>query len=91
MTNFTFNAFKGIWNHISDHVLHIYNSGRGSKSPIKAKDVVFMPFAVLKHGAKWDMMAYLFGMKAPTFEKRINKMIEILADYAYRKFVFHYE
>ena len=50
-----------------------------------------MTFEVLRHSAKWDMKAYLFGMKAPIFEKRINKMIDIIADYAYPKFFVHYE
>ena len=91
MTNFTFNEFTKIWNHISEHVQQHYNTGRGIKSPIKAKDLVFITFEVLRHGAKWDTMANLFGMKAPTFKKRINKMNHIISDYAYQKFVVHYE
>ena len=69
MTNFTLPEFNAIWIQLKDHINNTYNTGRGSKSPIKGKDLLFMPIAVLKNGAKWDMMAFLFGIKAATFEK----------------------
>lgn len=91
MTNFTLNEILSIWNNVADHVRLNYNTGRGSKSPIHGKDLFFMTLTVLKHGGKWDMMAYLFGMKAPTFEKRVTGMVKILSSHAYGKFVTYFE
>lgn len=90
MTNFTENEFLAIWNHIKSHMELKYNTGRGGKTGITGKDMVFMTLAVLKHGAKWDLMAYTFGMKAPTFEKRVTKMIRLLSPYLYKRFVMLY-
>ena len=91
MTNFALNEILSIWNNVADHVRLNYNTGRGSKSPIHGKDLFFMTLTVLKRGGKWDMMAYLFEMKAPTFEKRVTGMVKILSSYAYGKFVTYFE
>lgn len=87
MTNFNRNEFETIYKHLEDHIGLKYNKGRGQKSSIKAKDLLFMTMAVLKHGANWDLMAYLFGFKAPTFEKRVTGMVSIVSGFAYDRFV----
>ena len=90
MKDFTLLEFNAIWNQLKDHVTRNYNIGRGSKSPGKAKDLVFLLMAVLKHGAKWDLMAYLFGIKYATFEKRVSHIVKTLADFMYCRFVDYY-
>ena len=49
-----------------------------------------MTIAVLKHGAKWDLISFLFGIKAATFEKRVSTMIKSISVHAYRRFVQQY-
>ena len=78
MTHFTLVEFNGVWNTIRQQVLLHNNTARGSKSPIKAKDLFFMALAVLQHEARWDLMAYLFGLKALTFEKRVTAMLSLI-------------
>ena len=41
MTNFTVSEFNGVWNQVQDHVSSRYNSGRGTKSSIKAQYIYF--------------------------------------------------
>ena len=91
MINFTPNEFIAIWAHIREHVNSNYNTGRGSKSAITGKDMIFMTMCVLKQGAKWDLMAYLFGIKPPTFEKRVTAMIRLLSGHCYNKFIAFYQ
>ena len=83
MKNFTVSEFNGMWNQVQEHLSPRYNTGRGSKSPIKAKGLFFMSVCVLKHGSKWDLMAYLFEMNPRTFEKRVTIMIAITSDFLY--------
>ena len=61
MTNFTLAEFSGIWSQLKSHISRRDNTGRGSKFPIRPKDLLFMTMAVLKHGTKWDLMAYLLA------------------------------
>jgi len=72
MTNFTLSEFSYLWAKIQNHVLSTWNVGRGRKSAQKPKDVLFMLLTVLKHAGKWDFLAKMFNMKAPTFEKLIS-------------------
>lgn len=90
MTKFTLPEFNAIWNQVKDHVTRNSSIRQGGKSRIKAKDLFFMVMAVLKHDAKWDLMAYLFGIKSAPIEKRISHMIKILADFMYSRIVEHY-
>ena len=82
--------FNRVWNQVQEHMSPRYNTGRGSKSPNKAKDLFFMSVCVLKHGSKWNLMAYLFEMKPETFEKRMTGMIAITSDFLYTRFVEPY-
>lgn len=49
-----------------------WNVGRGRKSTFKAKDVLFMALAVMKHGGHWEFLGRMFKIKGQTFEKMIT-------------------
>lgn len=49
MKTFTLSEFNGVWNQFEDHITSNYNTGRGSKIPIMAKDQLFMTVCILTH------------------------------------------
>lgn len=87
MTNQSANEFQTLWSSISGTVLSNYNVGRGRKSSITGKDSLFMTLTVLKAGGQWDVLAKLFGMKGPTFERHILNFIAIIHRELYSKYV----
>ena len=87
MTNFTPSEFRSIWNTIEGYVSEHWNVGRGRKSSHSAMDVFFMMLTVLKHGGAWDLMARIFGIKGPTFEKLVMGYIKMLENHLYTMFV----
>lgn len=87
MTNFSAAEFQTLWSSVSEHILTTYNVGRGRKSPIGGKDTLFMVLTVLKNGGHWDILAKLFHMKGPTFERHILNFINIIHDVLYSIYV----
>ena len=83
MTNFGPPQFTDIWLAVSTFVSANWNTGRGRKTKVEAKDVLFMMMTVLKHGQQWDFTARLFKMKTCTFERIISGFINMLAPHLY--------
>lgn len=50
-----------------------------------------MTLTVLKNGGRWDFLAKLFDMKAPTFERIIMRHICSISDFMYHAFFRHVE
>ena len=46
-----------------------------------------MLLTVLKHGGQWDFLALMFKVKAPTFERMMIAMLDIVSDFAYERYV----
>ena len=58
ITNFTLSEFNGVWSQVQEHVSSRYNTGRGSKSPIKAKDLFLCRYVYLnmaQSGISWHI------------------------------------
>lgn len=47
-----------------------------------------MTLVVLKHGGQWDVLAQLFHMKGPNFERQILKFFPLTIPLIYDRFVF---
>lgn len=71
LINFTAVEFRGLYSRIQAQVVSRWNVGRGRKTTQTPMDVFFMSLVVLKHGGSWDLLAKVFEMKGPTFERLI--------------------
>lgn len=87
MTNFSPSEFEQIWAHLGDFVCKNYNVGRGKKYSTGGKDALFMTITVLKHGGQWDILARIFRMKGPSFERLITSFVRLVSPFAYQSFV----
>ena len=87
MINFTPVEFEEIWLHIARFVTTNYNCGRGKRSKVKGKDMVFMLLVVLKHGGRWDILGQVFRIKGPCFERMITNFAKLIAPELYKIFV----
>ncbi|ETW04845.1 hypothetical protein H310_03968 [Aphanomyces invadans] len=78
MVNLTQCEFKMVWAIVESVLVSAWTLGRGRKSPVSAKDALFMTLAVLKHYNAWDKHALDFGTKAPTFEKMAQRVLDLV-------------
>ena len=46
-----------------------------------------MLLATLKHEGKWNLLAHVFDTKAPTFERMITTLLQIVSNHAYDCYV----
>ena len=46
-----------------------------------------MLITVVKHAGQWDLLALVFQMKPPTFERTVISMLSIVADYTFERYV----
>lgn len=87
LINFTPEEFETLWATAETHVLPRYNTGRGQRSKVTAKDALFCTMTVLKHGGQWQILARVFNMKPPTFERLVTRFLRLVSDYLYVEFV----
>ena len=87
MTNFEPAEFEEIWLLVEEFISQNYNVGRGKKSEVTGKDALFMLMTVLKYGGQWDMLARIFLMKGPTFERLITRFARLVSEQLYKIFV----
>ncbi|KAF0710684.1 hypothetical protein AaE_012427 [Aphanomyces astaci] len=87
MTNFTRREFDVLWGVAELPLKARWNDGRGSKSKTTPMDALFMTLTVLKHYDSWEKHALDFGFKAPTFQKLILRVVEVVMPVFYTEFV----
>lgn len=56
-------------------------------APCHAKDVLFMTFDILRNSGQWTWLSRMFCMKAPTFDKLIKTLTDMLFDYSFETYV----
>ncbi|KAG3129634.1 hypothetical protein PI126_g20876 [Phytophthora idaei] len=78
LTNFALTEFHLLWAHVEPELTRRWASGRGRKSTTTVKDAVMMFLCVLKHNGTWQKHTIDFGFKAPTFEKMMYRVLEII-------------
>jgi DDE superfamily endonuclease len=87
LTDFTCSEFDMLFHKLEDGILTCYNVGRGHCSPCTAKDSLLMLLTVLKRGETWGVMALYFKIATSTFARQMDKMLDIVANVAYKCFV----
>lgn len=87
MTNLTIPEFRKIYGQIHGYVITKWNVGRGRKSSVKPMDAFFLTLTVLKHGGSWDILARVFRMKAPTFERLVIGFMRVIAPRMHKLYV----
>ncbi|KAG2829994.1 hypothetical protein PC129_g6679 [Phytophthora cactorum] len=87
LTNFTLTEFHFLWAHVELELTSRWASGRGRKSTTTAKDASMMFLCVLKHYGTWQKHAIDFGFKAPTFEKMMYRVLEIVTPVLNKAFI----
>lgn len=83
MTNFDPSEFKTIWGYFGDVIGRHYNSGRGKMCSETGKAVLFTTLAVRSYSGQWEFLARVSGEKGPTFERTINRFVDIIPDFAH--------
>ncbi|KAH9083228.1 hypothetical protein LEN26_021054 [Aphanomyces euteiches] len=78
MTNFTNVEFDILWGVCEEHVHAAWYDGRGR---------IFMLLCVMKHYDSWDRHALDFGMRTPTFEKVVMRILNLVEPYLFEQFV----
>ncbi|RHY02483.1 hypothetical protein DYB36_009350 [Aphanomyces astaci] len=83
LTNFTPEEFEVIWGNAESAMTSRWNDGRGRKSATSAKDAFFVTLTVMKHYQTWEKHAVDFGLKAPTLEKLVVKVVGVCSKLLY--------
>jgi len=86
MTNLEEPQFEMIWAHLENFVRHGYNISRGQKSKVSGTDALFMLMVTIKHGGHWDVLARVFKLKGPTFERLVSRFCTPVSKHVYQCF-----
>ncbi|KAH9108303.1 hypothetical protein AeMF1_016517 [Aphanomyces euteiches] len=84
MTNFSNVEFWGV---CEEHVHAAWYDGRGRQNQTSTKDAFFMLLCVMKHYDSWDRHALDFGMRSPTFEKVVMRILNLVEPCLFEQFV----
>ncbi|KAE9113427.1 hypothetical protein PF005_g9790 [Phytophthora fragariae] len=86
LTNFAPIEFERLWTCLHGYLRDHWNVGRGRKCTQRPKDMLFMFLASLKHCGKWDVVASVFKIKPPTFQKMIMSFASVVSSFLYEMF-----
>jgi hypothetical protein len=87
LTGFTEIEFRLLYSSVQGEFTTKWNLGRGRKPQVKAMDALLMTICVLKHYQNWDKHALDFGMKTPTFEKMVHKVLLLIEPILKEKYI----
>jgi hypothetical protein len=87
LTNFSHGEISRLWRRMESFVALNWNVGRGKKCSYGGKDVLFMLLTSLKHCGKWDIVASVFKVNPPTFQKMILKFASVVEPFLFEQFV----
>ncbi|GMF36102.1 unnamed protein product [Phytophthora lilii] len=79
--------FHLLWSHVDADLTSQWTSGRGRRSTTTPKDAFMMLLCELKHYKTWQKHALDFGYKAPTFEKMMHRVLNVVAPVLDRAFI----
>mmetsp|Transcript_21916 Transcript_21916/g.47396 ORF Transcript_21916/g.47396 Transcript_21916/m.47396 type:complete len:458 (+) Transcript_21916:321-1694(+) len=79
MTPFNRAEYDRLWGIVGPAVFSEFMKGKGPKCKNTPKDIFFIMLNVLHLPTKWDKHGIDFGMKGPTIEKQVWKMMKIAA------------
>lgn len=72
--------FPMLWNTCVEIVNEQYNIGFGHNSLYAAKYMFLMLLTNLEFGGQWEVLARVFSLKWPTFERMMTKFVSILSE-----------
>ncbi|GMF23980.1 unnamed protein product [Phytophthora lilii] len=87
LTNFTITEFHLLWSHVDANLTSQWISRRGRRSTTTPKDAFMMLLCELKHYETWQKHALDFGYKAPTFEKMMHRVLNVITPVLDRAFI----
>ncbi|KAF0775979.1 hypothetical protein DYB28_011749 [Aphanomyces astaci] len=87
LTNFTPAKFEAIWGIVETPLTVRWLDGKGHKSKTTPKDALFMTLVILKNYQTWDKDAVDFDVKAPTLEKMIMRIVDVVSPALYEALV----
>lgn len=63
ISNFTFNEIERLWHRCRTILTQTLTLGRGKKTDVAPKDLLFIVLCVLKAATNWDLMGEIFEKK----------------------------
>jgi len=90
MCNFNCSEFERLWRRCSTILTQRLTMGRGNKTDVTPKDLLFIVLCVLKAAINWDLMGSIFEKKGPTLQRLFSRGVEILSPFLCEEFVISY-
>ncbi|ETV74307.1 hypothetical protein H257_10914 [Aphanomyces astaci] len=87
LTNFTPDEFDTIWSVVEMALQARWHDGRGRRPLSTPKDALFMTLVILKYYQTWQKHALDFDINAPTLEKMIIRVVDVISPIIYAHFV----
>ncbi|ETV76031.1 hypothetical protein H257_09974 [Aphanomyces astaci] len=87
VTNFTPDEFDTIWSVVEMALQARWHDGRGRRPLSTPKDALFMTLVILKYYQTWQKHALDFDINAPTLEKMIIRVVDVISPIIYAHFV----
>ncbi|ETW02957.1 hypothetical protein H310_05399 [Aphanomyces invadans] len=87
LTNFAPMEFKIVWSVIETELQARWNDGRDRNSKTTPKDALFITLVIMKCYQTWEKHALDFDIKAPTLEKIVLRVVEVISPLIYNYFV----
>ncbi len=69
MMNFSPNEFECLWHHCDTILTQSLTIGRGKKTDVTPKDLLFIVLCVLKAATNWDLVGGIFAKKGPRLQR----------------------
>ncbi len=90
MTNFNCCEFDHLWHHRHTVLSKTFTLGRGEKTDVSPKDILFIVLCVMKAATNLDLMGEIFEKNGPTLQRLFSRAVEILTPVFYQDCVLNY-
>ncbi|ETW03784.1 hypothetical protein H310_05150 [Aphanomyces invadans] len=87
LTNFNPMEFEIVWSVVETELQARWNDSRGRKSKTTPKNALFITLVIMKYYQTWEKHALDFDNKAPTLEKIVLRVVEVVSPLIYNYFV----
>ncbi len=87
MTNFNCREIDHLWHRCCTVLNEKFTLGRGKKTDVSPKDILFIVLCVVKTPTNWDLMGEIFEKKGPTLQRLFSRAVDILSPILYQDYV----
>lgn len=84
MTNFNAREIDHLWHRCRTVLSTKFTLGRGKKTEVSPKDILFIVLCVIKAATNWDLMGEIFDKKGPTLQRLFSRAVDILSPVLYK-------